>query len=114
MSQLTYIQNEFDENLKSMYFELRDQAYNNPNIMDYDHALLFQYIRCELIGRSPMRHLHNDRLYDLQTIYYNQEYIRLYECLGLDIFTGGHQHGGPVRHKSKDAIILELYFHSPN
>jgi len=108
MSQPTYIRNEFDENMKSLYFEKRNQAYNNPNIMDIDHGLLFRYIRCELISRSPMRHIHNDRLYDLQTIYYNQDFRRFYECHGLNLQT---ENGNM---KSKDAIILELYFYDPN
>jgi len=99
-------QSQFDENLKSMYFEFREQAYRNPNILDIEHGLLFRHVRISLIVESPNSSIHSDRLYDLQTLYYNGGFRHLYNSLGLDLDTG---YGN--RMKSKDQIILELYFH---
>ena len=108
----TIQQSDFDENLRTMYFEGRNRAYNNQNIMDTRHGLLFQNIKIELLTRSPNRRIHDDRLYNLQTLYYNGRFRNLYDSLGLDLYYGYET--GIKKFKSKDMIILELYFHTPN
>ena len=102
----------FDQNLRTLYFEGRERAYNNPNIWNVQHAYLFQYIKVQLIRQSPNRDIHRERLSQLKTLYYNGQFRNLYDSLGLDLFYGYET--GHKKFKSKDMIILVLYFYTPS
>ena len=91
--------NTFDSQLRTNYYEGREQAYND------NFNLFFIYILNELISESPNNIRHIDNLMKIKSIYYNESFRDIYEDKNLDLYFGtGHTF------KSKEMIILELYF----
>ena len=92
--------NNFDETLRTNYYEGRDQAYND------NFNLFFIYILNELIEKSPNNISHIDNILKIKNdIYYSGRYCEIYKDKNLDL-----QFGTNRTIKSKEMIILELYF----
>jgi len=91
---------QFDETLRTNYYEGREQAYND------NFNLFFIYILNELIEKSPNNISHIDNILKIKNdIYYSGRYCEIYKDKNLDL-----QFGTNRTIKSKEMIILELYF----
>jgi len=93
------IMSQFDETLRTNYYEGREQAYND------NFNLFFIYILNELIEKSPNNIRHINNIMKIKTIYYTDNFRDIYEDKNLDL-----QFGTNRTIKSKEMIILELYF----
>ena len=92
--------NTFDSQLRTNYYEGREQAYND------NFNLFFIYILNELIEKSPNNISHIDNILKIKNdIYYSGRYCEIYKDKNLDL-----QFGTNRTIKSKEMIILELYF----
>ena len=92
--------NTFDSQLRTNYYEGREQAYND------NFNLFFIYILNELISESPNNISHIDNILKIKNdIYYSGRYCEIYKDKNLDL-----QFGTNRTIKSKEMIILELYF----
>lgn len=89
----------FDLQLRTNYYEGREQAYNDR------FNLFFVYILNELISDSPNNIRHIDNIMKIKTLYYNDNFRDIYEDKNLDLYFGTNR-----TIKSKEMIILELYF----
>jgi len=91
---------QFDETLRTNYYEGREQVYND------NFNLFFIYILNELISESPNNISHIDNILKIKNdIYYSGRYCEIYKDKNLDL-----QFGTNRTIKSKEMIILELYF----
>ena len=91
---------QFDETLRTNYYEGREQAYND------NFNLFFIYILNELISESPNNISHIDNILKIKNdIYYSGRYCEIYKDKNLDL-----QFGTNRTIKNKEMIILELYF----
>ena len=97
--------NTFDLQLRTNYYEGREHSYNNQNIYDNENRFFFIHILNELIEKSPNNIRHINNIMKIKSIYYNESFRDIYEDKNLDLYFGtGHTF------KSKEMIILELYF----
>jgi len=90
----------FDATLRQTYLNGRPEAYQN------DDNLFFINILNELIEHSPNHIRHIDNLMKIKyEIYYTGFYREIYEQKNLSV-----SYQPTDTHKSKEMIILELYF----
>tara|TARA_R110002073_G_scaffold305233_1_gene474245 strand:- start:962 stop:1246 length:285 start_codon:yes stop_codon:yes gene_type:complete len=89
-----------DEIIRNKYLSGRLEAYNN------DDNIFFINILNSLISHSPNNIRHIDNILKIKNdIYYSGLYKELYEDKNLDLYFGTNR-----TLKSKEMIILELYF----
>jgi len=89
-----------DEIIRNKYLSGRLEAYNN------DDNIFFINILNSLISHSPNNIRHIDNILKIKNdIYYSGRYREIYKDKNLDL-----QFGTNRTIKSKEMIILELYF----
>jgi len=94
-----------DSEIRQKYLSGRTRAYNNQDIYDDTHRLFFINIWNDLISLSPNKIRHIDNLRKIQyNIYYGEKFREIYKDKNLDLYLNN----GDL--KSKEMIVLELYF----
>lgn len=94
----------FDIILRQSYLSGRNEAYEN------DDNLFFINILNSLIEHSPNNIRHIDNLMKIKSIYYNDNFRDIYEDKNLSKY---YEYQSNQYFKSKEMIILELYFLNP-
>jgi hypothetical protein len=95
-----------DSEIRQKYLSGRNCAYDNQHIYNETNRLFFINIWNDLISLSPNKIRHIDNLRKIQyNIYYGELFREIYENKNLDLYFGIKR-----TLKSKEMIVLELYF----